>query len=507
MTLDQSVELFMAGRLDEARRACRKLLDKRADLVEAHVLLAEIHRQAGDDGRARETIARVLKLRPAWREGNVHLAIGDLFADFGRHAEAQAAYRRALERQPGLADARYNLASSLNAEGRAEDAIVELQALVAADPGATDAREHLVHLLQAQRRFDEMEAACRAGPNTSFFQNKLGVALWWRERHDEALAAYRNAGALAEPRSELHESAKLLEANALLTLGRYAEGWEAYRWRRTRRIARASHPELIDDPRMVPAGKSVRIVCEQGLGDELFFLRFAAPLRERGHQISVSGNGKLTALLPDLVSGEKPQFTLASGDLPLASGLDFAPPLPVPVDSARRAEMEARLRAFGPPPYIAVTWRAGLLPHEPKPQGALYWVKDIPAELLGQALRPVHARVVVLQRRPESEAMRRFTEALGRDALDLSQTNDDLRDAAAVLSVVDDYVGVSNTNMHLRAGLAKPARVLVLTPPEWRWALDGPSSPWFPGFALYRQRMGRDWTEAVAQLSAALQQK
>jgi len=52
MTLDQSVELFMAGRLDEARRVCRKLLDKRADLIEAHVLLAEIHRQAGDDGRA-----------------------------------------------------------------------------------------------------------------------------------------------------------------------------------------------------------------------------------------------------------------------------------------------------------------------------------------------------------------------------------------------------------------------------------------------------------------------
>ncbi|HKU45566.1 MAG TPA: tetratricopeptide repeat protein [Burkholderiales bacterium] len=505
MTLDQSVELFMAGRLDEARRACRKLLDKRADLVEAHVLLAEIHRQAGDDGRARESIARALKLRPGWTEGHVHLAIGDLFADFGRHADAQAAYRRALERQPGLADARFNLASSLNAEGRTDETIAELQALLAADPGATDAREQLVHLLQAQRRFDEMEAACRAGPRTTFFQNKLGVALWWRGRHDEALAAYRNAGMLAEPRSEAHESAKLLEASALLTLGRYGEGWEAYRWRRTRRVLRASHPELIDDPRTIAAGKRIRILCEQGLGDELFFLRFAPALGERGHRLGVSGNPRLTALVPFLENDA--DFTLASGDLPLASGLDFAPPLPLAVDPARRAAIEAQLRAFGPPPYIAVTWRAGVLPDEPKPQGALYWVKDIPAELLGQALCPVDARVIVLQRRPQPEDLRRFTEALGRDALDLSQTNDDLRDAVAVLSVVDDYIGVSNTNMHLRAGLGKRARVLVLTPPEWRWGLEGASSPWFPDFTLYRQRPGRDWSETMGELAAALQQK
>ena len=501
MTLDESVELFMAGRLDEARRACRKLLQKRADLVEAHVLLADIHRQAGDDARARESIARALKLRPGWTEGHVHLTIGDLFADFGRHAEAQAAYRRALERQPALPDARYNLASSLNAEGRAADAIAELQALLAAEPGATDAREQLVHLLQAQRRFEEMEAACRAGPAASFFQNKLGVALWWRGRHEEALAAYRLAG----------ESANLLLATALLTLGRYAEGWEAYRGRETRRRLRAAHPQLIDDPReiaVLAAPKRLRILCEQGIGDELFFLRFAPALRARGHQLGVSGNPKLAALLaPEFGELENPDLTLASGDLPLAAGLEFAPPLPIPVDPARRAAIEARLRAFGPPPYIAVTWRAGVLPDEPKPQGVLYWVKDIPAELLGQALRPVDARVIVLQRRPQSADLRQFSEALGRAALDLSQVNDDLRDAAAVLSVVDDYIGVSNTNMHLRAGLAKPARVLVLTPPEWRWALDGPASPWFPGFALYRQRMGRDWSEAVGQISAALQQK
>jgi hypothetical protein len=155
----------------------------------------------------------------------------------------------------------------------------------------------------------------------------------------------------------------------------------------------------------------------------------------------------LLASMPYLVesinTGEAADFTLASGDLPVASGRDFALPLPLPVDPGRRDAMAARLRGFGPPPYIAVTWRAGLLPDEPKREGSAYFAKHFPVELLGDALRPVNARVIVVQRRPQADDLRRFAEALGREALDLSAMNDDLRDAVALL-LADEYVGVSN---------------------------------------------------------------
>ena len=61
---------------------------------------------------------------------------------------------------------------------------------------------------------------------------------------------------------------------------------------------------------------------------------------------------------------------------------------------------------------------------------------------------------------------------------------------AAVLSLIDEYVGVSNTNMHIRAGLGKTARVLVPFPPEFRWMHAGSQSPWFAGCQLYRQPPG-----------------
>jgi hypothetical protein len=69
---------------------------------------------------------------------------------------------------------------------------------------------------------------------------------------------------------------------------------------------------------------------------------------------------------------------------------------------------------------------------------------------------------------------------------------------------VDDYIGVSNTNVHLRAGTGRSARVLVPGPPEWRWMIHGEESPWFPGFRIYRQAPDGDWSEALARLAADL---
>jgi len=70
--------------------------------------------------------------------------------------------------------------------------------------------------------------------------------------------------------------------------------------------------------------------------------------------------------------------------------------------------------------------------------------------------------------------------------------------------VLDDHVGVSNTNMHLLAGLGRSARVLVPYPAEWRWLRREGRSPWFPAFPVYRQAQSRDWSHALHSLRTDL---
>ena len=116
------------------------------------------------------------------------------------------------------------------------------------------------------------------------------------------------------------------------------------------------------------------------------------------------------------------------------------------------------------------------------------------------ALREWRGSVLALQRLPLPGEVETISRALGRRAHDLSALNENLEDIAAVLELADEYVGVSNTNMHIRAGLGKTARVLVPFPPEFRWMHAGRESPWFRGFRLYRQDPARAWSVALETL-------
>jgi len=165
--------------------------------------------------------------------------------------------------------------------------------------------------------------------------------------------------------------------------------------------------------------------------------------------------------------------------------------------------MHERLSAFGPPPYFAVTWRGGTPPRD---QVGASWAlyKSIPIERLATALRDIPCSVVVIQRNPQRAELQAFRAALGRDAHDFSDLNDDLELMTGLLSLVDDYVGVSNTNMHLRAAVGRSARVLVPCPAEWRWMAAGAASPWFPGFSIYRQSLAGEWDDALESLERDL---
>ena len=208
-------------------------------------------------------------------------------------------------------------------------------------------------------------------------------------------------------------------------------------------------------------------------------------------------------LLPRDARPEGIDATIFSGDLPEAGdGAAPAPPLPLEPAPELRRTWQRRLAELGPPPYVGVRWRAGLAADIAFRERRVRLAKEAPIEDLGAALKGWGATVLVLQRQPGAGEVARFSQALGRQANDLSTFNEKLGEMLALLGCLQAYVGVSNANVHLAASVGLRCHVLVMRQPEWRWGAKGETSPWFPGFSLYRQLPDGGWRSPMERLGA-----
>ncbi len=43
--------------------------------------------------------------------------------------------------------------------------------------------------------------------------------------------------------------------------------------------------------------------------------------------------------------------------------------------------------------------------------------------------------------------------------------------------------------------------------PDWRWMLEGESTPWYPTMRLFRQTTAKDWAAVFARIAAAVQER
>jgi hypothetical protein len=415
--------------------------------------------------------------------------------------EAERLYGEVLRDEPGNAIATHYSGMVAWHRGDRVDAERLLRASIATDATVPDFHNNLGLLLRDTQRLDEAIACFRrtleVEPRWIEAFNNLGLALEAAGRPDEAVEAYREAIA-REPRfAAAHQNLAL----ALFAQGELRAGLPHYRWRLLAQGLSATPP----DPSATPlppslVGRRIALRMEQGLGDTIFFLRWAPELARRGAKLAFRGDARLHPLLArtgrfregfgDLNADAAGMEVIFVGELAWLTGLDDPPPLPLVPDASRVAAWRAKLAALGPAPYIALTWRAGTTGTGPNRN--LH--KDLSPALLGQRLRSERATWISVQRLPAAGEREALEQALGAPVHDASYANNDLEEILALISLVDDYVGVSNTNTHLRAGTGGAMRVFVPHPPEWRWGLTGDRSPWFTDASVTRQLPSGRWT-------------
>lgn len=549
--------LMGLGELDEACSAFRRAAQLNPDEAQFQMGIANCLALRGELALAEKQLRTVTQRFPQFALAWFNLA--NTVRDQGRAPEAVDIYRRAIATDATLIEAHINLGGTLLSLGTLDEAEATYRQALAINSGNPQLHCNLASVLIDQGRNVEAEAACRAAlalaPDLALAHSFLAAAIGHQNRILEALESHRKAAAL-DPQNtrvltafgaalceagQMAEGLRLLEnavvlapdrweahfslSIAKLAAGEFDAGWREFSQRPTRARFMRLYPEIHLSSTLpaVLSGKHLAVHREQGLGDQLFFLRFATEAKARGARITYRPTGKIAGILArvpalDRVIDESEalppaDFTLLVSDLPVAlaasrplqnRALQVPPPLPLLPLEIRFTQIRERLAQAGPPPYIGLTWRGGTAPENQK---TVAWMlfKEIPIAKFGAALHDVSATMLALQRNPATGEIDQLSQAMGKPLHDFSDLNEDLEGMLALLAEINDYVGVSNTNMHLRAGVGKTARVLVPCPPEWRWMARGHESPWFPGFAVHRQKIDGDWDEALNRLFGDLQ--
>ena len=510
--------LQMQGK--DALRALQKAADFLPNDAEAHNNLGSALQDLGQLEAAVTNYRQVLKSNS--NDAEVHNNLGTALHDLGQFDKAVTSYRQALKIKPNYAEAYNNLGIALQDLGQLDAAVASYRQALKIKPDYAEAYCGLGIALKNLGLPDDAVAsfhrALEIKPDYAEVHTDLGNALLELGQLDAALASYRRALEIKPDYVEAHRNYSYL----LLSLGDFERGWQEYEWRLTSVVCQGNPVDprtQLPLPRassLLPfTSKDKRILLfhEQGIGDELFFLRFAPQLREEAQWVAYLPTDKVRSLIErsgcvdQVISRTDKDLAFDSvirvGDLPLLLGCHSIEAIPQTLrllpneQSVAKVHQHLRESGLANQRLLGVTWRAGLAP-VPGQRKTLF--KQIDLDLLANSIKDWNGAIVVLQRAPAAGEIEQLRANVSCPVYDLSEYNNDLESMLALLDELDEYVGVSNANMHLMAGLGKTARVLIPSPAEWRWMAGGDESPWFPGFKLYRELIDGGWGQAMVAL-------
>ncbi len=542
-TMQNAAALHQQGRLREAEKLYARVLKAAPDQFDALHLLGLIKAQAGQMGEAYRLMSAALKINPqapdAWMNlANVLHALkrdaealdcldkalalrpGDLNAlenrgnallALGRPQDALACLNDLLARNPRHANVLLNRGSALASLGRTEQALTDFDAALILMPGHPGALYNRGNALLDLGHYDEALAsydrALAAAPNHAQAWNNRGRALQALNRHADATASFDKAITLQKDYADGHFNRAL----SLLTLGDLPRGFEEYEWR-WKRSGMSDTRRSYGKPLWLgeyPLGrKTILLHAEQGLGDTIQFARYAPLVARGGATVVLEVQSELKNLLSGLdgvaschARGEQlPAYDVHCplGSLPLALKTELATiPADIPylhADKVRIAKWRPRLDGL-PGKRVALAW-AGNVSHANDRN------RSIDLALLEPLLALDGVSFLSIQRElrgDDAQLLARHVNVhhLGGDLADMTDT-------AAIAALADLTISVDTSVAHLAGALGRPVWVMLPFAPDWRWTLNGDTSPWYPLARLFRQPALGDWPSLLATLRAEL---
>lgn len=414
-------------------------------------------------------------------------------------AAAEELYRQAIAVDANYMPAYYNLGNVLHQTKRYAQALTAFETAAALAPDDYEIQVNMGVTLNAMTKYDNaiaaFERATALVPNGLEAAINVGIAYYRSGRYQQAIDIW----------------SKILKADATCSIARYyrslvyllLERWDE---------GFLDHEARLDLPGATSVesylgesewggeplhDKTLLIYHEQGLGDAIQLLRYAALCKAAGARVMVHCHEELATLLETC----KDIDVVVPDGARLPESYDYYISLmSLPYALGRHAELAPLHLNVAPKPLPAITGAAGL-------KVGVCWQGGTKHDR--DAERSISIETL-------SGALNGLTDAtffsLQDGALDshgfavpLHDHIDDFADTAGLAQQMDVVITVDTAVAHLCGSLGIPTWLLVTYAPDWRWGVAGDSTPWYPSVRLFRQPAPGDWATPLGQVRQSLE--
>ncbi len=448
------------------------------------------------------------------------LALAELRLAQGRYAQAAPLYQELHATKPGDAAILLHWGFCLEQVGELDAAVSRYQEALAIDPDFFEAHVDLAGVLwRVQDHAGSLVHAQRAvarKPMHAHAVRMLGTALLHLNRFDEAEVQLRRALDLKPG----FGPARLDLALVLLLTGRLQEAWPLYahRWEDSPGLVRPAFFQAglqWQGPQAQPLrGRRVLVYAEQGFGDVIQFIRYAALMQQDGATVFAAVPPPLVPLLESM-----PGLVCVKADAMAPVEVDWQVPLldlPLHYNTAVQT-IPATVPYLSAPRDLVAQWHQRLSPWKASIKVGLAWAGQ-PSQANDRNRSHCLSVFLPLMDVPgvqcfslQKSDARHYTDITptAKQLLDFTADWHGFTDSAAEIANLDLVITVCSAVAHLAGALGKPVWVLLPPNADWRWLQGRDDSPWYPTMRLFRRTMGepRDaQIQRVAQALRAMQQ-
>lgn len=321
---------------------------------------------------------------------------------------------------------------------------------------------------------------------------------------------------------------------ALLAMGRYAEGWQHFKYRdklftpcihkktALTHLAPEWNGECLN-------GKTIYLYELQGAGDKIQFIRYAKRLKDQGARVIFECPYQLMDLFSSLdieLEEEKPHALYRQIGSRIIPGSDECNDILPPFDY--HADLFDLPRIFGETPesitgdkYLTVIkdtryatqqlrklkgYKIGIV-YAGSPVHANDINRSIPLSEFAP-LKELPAILFSLQK----DTRKRFTPTKGIVDLacpgivnyDLQDHIRDWEDTAQLVKLCNCIVSADTAVAHLAGAMGKKVYTLLPFKADWRWMTDRDDTPWYKSMQLIRQSTWGKWSDVIYKLTENL---